>query len=735
MAEYRYQINSIENGTVLTDIGGGQITARKHAAKPSILMVGMHLTKTRGGISTLTADILKSDLKNDFEITYIASQAEDHGLIGKFMLAVKAYMQFAVSCIFDRPGLVYVHMGSNASLYRESGFVLLGKLFRNRVILHFHAGDVDEYLPYQPKLGRRIIKLALASCDRIIAVSAGSARQIREFVSPEKMAVIPNAIDISAFEKMPERSKKVNGDEAVRLLFVGATGKLKGELDLIKALQLLKHHEPPLKASFLGYGAEDLDQTGIGHIVEHLGAVPLDERIGFYEKADIFVLPTYAEAMPISVIEAMAAGLAVITTPVGGIPEILDDGREGYLCPVGDHKTLAEKIAYLACNVEARLSMGRAARKRTVSKMDFGKYIDALRNELVPTAQIETKPMTTTSLFIKRSIKSAASIVPARIGSLRVGPGAINIIAYHRVVADITKAERESIYGTVISAATFRRHCEALKRAFDVVSLETAMHFLDERRKVARPLAVLTFDDGYLDFYEQAFPILNELGLPATVFLPTACIGESKPLAHDRIFWLLKQAGEKSVSVTDALRSAGVSTDTIDLSDCRGNLLKQTDKLVYLPHEIREKAITALEAALGDDRKDYPAEYRLLDWDMVREMSKKGINFGGHTSNHVVLPLESSDVIKNELETSKAVLEAQLGKKAASFAYPNGEYSPAIRQMTADAGYTVAVTTKKRVNRPGADLLALGRTSLCEESTRGITGAYSSRVADLRLGV
>lgn len=735
MADYRYQINSIENGNVLTDTVGRQISARKHAAKPSILMVGMHLTKTRGGISTLTADILKSDLKNDFDITYIASQAEEYGVIGKFLLAVKAYTQFAVRCIIDRPGLVYVHMGSNASLYRESAFVLLGKLFRKRVILHFHAGDVDEYLPHQPKLGRRIIKLALASCDRIIAVSARSASQISEMVSPEKIAVIPNAIDISAFEKMPERSENVNGNGAMRLLFVGATGKLKGELDLIKALRILKHHDPPLKVSFLGYGAEDLDQTGIGHMIEHLGAVPLKERLAFYERADIFVLPTYAEAMPISVIEAMAAGLPVITTPVGGIPEILDDGREGYLCPVGDHEVLAEKIAHLAGNVEARISMGRAARKRALSEMDFGKYIDALRKELAPTAQIETKPMTTTSLFIKRSIKSAATIASGRIGSLRVGPGAINIIAYHRVVADITKAERESIYGTVISAATFRRHCEALKRAFDVVSLETAMHFLDERRKVARPLAVLTFDDGYLDFYEQAFPILNELGLPATMFLPTACIGDTKPLAHDRIFWLLKLAGEKSVSVTDALRKAGISTHIINLSNGRGNLLKQTDKLVYLPHEIRERAIAALEEVLGDKREDYPAEYRLLDWDMVREMSKKGINFGGHTSNHVVLPLESSDVIKNEIETSKALLEEQLGKKAVSFAYPNGEYNPAIRQMTANAGYTVAVTTETRVNRPGADLLALGRTSLCEESTRGITGVYSPRVADLRLGV
>ncbi|MEQ1921585.1 MAG: glycosyltransferase [Pyrinomonadaceae bacterium] len=734
MAQFRYQIDRIETGNVLTDIGGRSGLADKQHAKPRILMVGMHLTKTRGGISTLTADILNSTLKNEFDFRYIASQAEDFGRLRKMLLAVRAYLYFVVSCLFYRLEAVYVHMGSNASLYRESGFVLLGKLFRKKVILHFHAGDVDEYLPRQPKPGRSFIGLGLRSADRIIAVSERSASQVAEIVPIEKITVIPNAIDISAFKELPERFQQVNSDGAIRLLFVGAAGKLKGESDLIKALHLLKDNDPPLKASFLGYGTEELDQTGIGDMIEHLGPVSLNDRLTFYQNADIFVLPTYAEAMPISVIEAMAAGLPVITTPVGGIPEIVDDTIEGYLCPVRDYKTLAEKISYLARNADVRTRIGRAARNRAVKEMDFGNYVDALRYELASAAQTVTKPMTTTKLFIKRSIKSAVSLAPARVRPLRAGSGAINIIAYHRVVADIAKAERESIYGTVISAETFRRHCVELKRAYDVVSLETAMHFLDERRRVARPLAVLTFDDGYLDFYEQAFPILSELNLPATVFLPTACIGETKPLAHDRIFWLLKHAAERSISVADALHGVGVD-NVATPTNKRGDLLKQTDKLVYLPYETREKAIKVLEDALGDCREDYPAEYRLLDWEMVREMSNKGISFGAHTSNHVVLPLESQDVIKSEIESSKALLEAQLGKKAVSFAYPNGEYDAAIKQITANAGYTVAVTTETRVNHPGADPLALGRTSLCEESTRGISGRYSAGVAAVRLGV
>lgn len=343
--------------------------------------------------------------------------------------------------------------------------------------------------------------------------------------------------------------------------------------------------------------------------------------------------------------------------------------------------------------------------------------------------------MTKTKFLIKRSIKSFASVTKVKAGFPSAEPGSINIIAYHRVAADIAKAEREAIYGLVVSAATFRRHCEMLHKAFDVVSLETAMHFLSEERRVQRPLAVITFDDGYLDFYEEAFPILNEFGLPATVFLPTEFIGQDKPLAHDRIFWLVKQASEKSISIKSALSKAGVPRDfAAEFAGIR-DVLKLTDLIVYLPNVLREKVILELENELGNSFTGYPREYQLLNWDMVREMARKGINFGAHTANHVVLPLEDEAALEKEIFASKKELEHQLGSKVASFAYPNGAYNAHIRQLIAQAGYKVAVTTEKRINRPGDDLFALGRISLCEESTRGIKGVYSSGVARVRLGV
>ncbi len=703
--------------------------------KPRILMVGMHLTKTRGGITTLAADILRSDLKADYDLTYIASQAEDLGGVGKALLAVSATLQFVAQCFLKRPQLVYVHIGSNASLYRESAFVVLARLFRRPVISHFHAGDVDLYMARQPRVGKWFIRSAIALSSRIIAVSNESARQLAELNKGLRISVIPNAIDTSTF--LADRRPEKTVDGPVKLLFVGAVGKLKGEKDLVQALALIKQTGVDVSVSFLGDRAEGLAEycrkLGVTDSIGHLGPVPMYKRLDFYRDADMFVLPTYAEAMPIAVIEAMAAGLPVITTAVGGIPEIIDDGVEGFLIECGDVNELAEKIVLLSRDEQKRLEMGSNGRSRILRQMNFDRYIEGLRTELEQTISNPKKNIPV-SLLIKRSIKSLASIAKARLGHPRVSPGSVNILAYHRVVADIGKAERDAIYGIVVSTATFRRHCELLRRKYDVVSLETAMRFADDRRETSRPIAVITFDDGYVDFYEEAFPVLKELGLPATVFLPTDYIGQPKPLAHDRIYWLLKLALERSVSMAAALRKAGVSGEIAGEFAGAGDLLGLTDKLVYLSNELRERAIVAMEQELGDELEEYPSEYRLLNWEMIREMSRNGIDFGGHTANHVILPLEVESVMKTEIDRCKQTLESELGGKVASFAYPNGEYNGLIKQLAANAGFSLAVTTQTGINRSGADLLALRRTSLCEESTRGIGGQYSHGVAELRLG-
>ena len=150
--------------------------------KRRVLMVGMHLTKTRGGIPTLTKELLQSSLIDDFEFDYIASQAEDFGKFSKVNLAFQSLLKIVGKCVRRAPELVYVHVGSNASLYRESFFIVLAKIFGLKTIVPFRAGDFDFYYVRQNRFGKFYIRRAINLSSALIAVSEDSARRLRELV-------------------------------------------------------------------------------------------------------------------------------------------------------------------------------------------------------------------------------------------------------------------------------------------------------------------------------------------------------------------------------------------------------------------------------------------------------------------------------------------------------------------------------------------------------------------------
>lgn len=353
--------------------------------KIRVLMVGMSLTKTRGGISTLIGGILKSDLKDDFVIEYIESQAEDFRSFNKLLLAIKAVFKFSGKILTKNQKLIYVHIGSNASLYREPFFIVLAKIFGKKTVAHFHAGDVEEYLEKQSEIGKKIIAWAIGLSDKLIAVSENSAQKLRKLAPKNEIEIIVNAIDTKPFSFSTDRFAE--RDEFVRILFVGAMGKLKGETDLANAIKLIAAKHPNLRVSFLGFGGENLQkycaEIRIENLIEFVGAVSLEERLKFFEKADIFALPTYAEAMPLSVIEAMAAGLPIVSTKVGGIPELIDENEEGFLIEPANSIKLAEKLSTLISDQKLRLKMGEKAQVKIAERADFQVYTNKLRKCLL----------------------------------------------------------------------------------------------------------------------------------------------------------------------------------------------------------------------------------------------------------------------------------------------------------------------------------------------------------------
>lgn len=344
--------------------------------------------------------------------------------------------------------------------------------------------------------------------------------------------------------------------------------------------------------------------------------------------------------------------------------------------------------------------------------------------------------------FGARSVKSSAAMLwkPLRAGMKLAGgwdhnAGKVMILCYHRIVADLARAEQETEVGMVTSVETFRRQMKLIREHCEVLTLDEAAVSLRDERPITRTAAVITFDDGYRDFYDLAWPVLCELGLPATVFVPTAFIGGGRMLNHDRFYLYVMKARSRGLSLHVPLVKAGLSAEKVAALCAEVNPLRVYSQLSYLPFALRERSLQCLNDFVGDQQEENLNGFSLLDWEMIREMASAGVFFGAHTDNHVVLANEEPQTVEREIRRSKQALEEKLGQPARAFAYPTGKYNAAVKDAVGRAGFEVAVTTERRLNRRGDDLLALGRICLCEESTRGVNGRYSDAVARLRLAI
>jgi peptidoglycan/xylan/chitin deacetylase (PgdA/CDA1 family) len=270
--------------------------------------------------------------------------------------------------------------------------------------------------------------------------------------------------------------------------------------------------------------------------------------------------------------------------------------------------------------------------------------------------------------------------------------GNVQILVYHRV------AHRQDSFLPSIPLPVFEKQMECLARHFHVLELSEAVCAL-EQENVPRNAVVVTFDDGYLDNFEVAYPVLTALSLPATIFLTTGVIGTDRILWHDRVFRIFQETEATSV------QEFGPEKRTLPLD---GPLQRTAARIRVLGHlkrlepGSRDEKIDQLAERLGE--ADTPSGGRLmLSWEEVREMHRGGISFGSHTVTHPVLSRISPDRVQREVVESRREIERRLGTPITMFAYPNGrqgDFDETTKRLLKDAGYECALTTVFGSNSP-----------------------------------
>jgi peptidoglycan/xylan/chitin deacetylase (PgdA/CDA1 family) len=256
---------------------------------------------------------------------------------------------------------------------------------------------------------------------------------------------------------------------------------------------------------------------------------------------------------------------------------------------------------------------------------------------------------------------------------------------YHRVGdARATEFDRNTFSCT---ADLFEEHVGFLRSAFELLNLEQVRALTQKGWVGRKPPALVTFDDGYIDNYEIAFPILKKHGAVATFFLPTAFVGTNRVPWWDEIAWLLRRAVGKRIVLDGARTPFAIEPGTCD-QDIRRVLSFVKTRQLPLDHQVAE-----IGRACGDAFAGAAPEAQLfLNWNQAREMRAAGMDIGSHTHTHRLLAGLSAAEQKDELARSKDIAEGELGAPVTAVAYPVGSslaYTAETCELAKQLGYAL----------------------------------------------
>ena len=334
----------------------------------------------KGGITTLIKSFYGSDALPDFKFYRISSHIDGPKLI-KLCVAVYGLFRMFLLLSSQKISIVYIHSGDSPSPIRKYFYFKLSKKFKCKIILHWHGASFMEQYYFLPHFWKKKIKEILSDSDMVICLSNSWKNAVLKMAPNANTFVLPNAVKIPKLEAENNYDSK----RIVNLTFLGQIGPRKGIWDLLHVVKKLVEHEYPVSLFIGGNGEVDklkkkVASLGIKKNVHFLGWISDEERDALLKKTDIYVLPSYGEGMPMSILEAMSYAIPVVTTRVGGIPEIVKDNKTGFLTDPGDKDSLYNKLEILIISSEYRDRIGKQARSSVASNHNLESYFKTLNH-------------------------------------------------------------------------------------------------------------------------------------------------------------------------------------------------------------------------------------------------------------------------------------------------------------------------------------------------------------------
>jgi glycosyltransferase involved in cell wall biosynthesis len=349
---------------------------------PKNFRVCMTILGRKGGmdrIANLTSETIKEHPELGIHVIQLLTRGRGNIFFGSFIFAF-AFVRFWVAALQGKVDLLHLNVAAGGSAYRKLILARVARRFNIPYVVHLHGSRFHEFYSSLSRRPRRAVDQLFLESAKIIVLGQYWAQFIGDALPTVqgKISILHNAT-----RRVSIISDREHQSEAcVNISCLGELGTRKGTPQLIEALGCLAELSG-WKATIAGNGditgsRAQSEKLGISDRVSIPGWVSPEKTELILYQTDILVLPSFAENLPMAILEGFAHGVAVISTPVGAIPEVIDHERNGLIVPTGDVNALAAAIRRLIDDPDLRRKLGTAARRDHADRYDINVYVPRL---------------------------------------------------------------------------------------------------------------------------------------------------------------------------------------------------------------------------------------------------------------------------------------------------------------------------------------------------------------------
>ena len=333
-----------------------------------------------GGISVIARDWAHS-FKNDktYSVQFVVTRGNFSYLLSPIFL-FKSFLEIIILKFKKKADLVHIHVSQKGSAYRKILLCKLLNILDIPYIFHVHGSNFHNFFKKSPKWIRGLMLESFKNAKSTIVLG----KIWENFVSSKMHIPKKNIYVLNNTAKIVTSKKRNKKNELVKIIFLGKLSLRKGTYDLIYALNKIKNNKK-WNSTIVGDGDIEeikalIKKLNISDRVKVTGWLSREDSQGLLIKSEILVLPSYAENMPLSVIEGMAFGLSIITTPVGATPEIINNNKTGIMIKPGNVVDLSKKLQKLINSKKLQRKLGKNAKKYYLQKLSYNVYQKKLKN-------------------------------------------------------------------------------------------------------------------------------------------------------------------------------------------------------------------------------------------------------------------------------------------------------------------------------------------------------------------